>query len=135
MSEQEQMRQKFEKWFSRETSFSLKTDATGEYVNLTTHWAFKAFCANDTTANARLQAGMTLEAHARVRKTIDALCDGMDGWKARAEKAEADLGAAKARVRELEDRLHEIENAAADYLKRARAALSAPSQEKDNEKD
>jgi hypothetical protein len=44
-----------------------------------------------------LRAGMTEEAHTRVKRTIDTLCECSDGWKKRAERSEAEL----ARVREL----------------------------------
>jgi hypothetical protein len=44
-------------------------------------------------AQPALRAGMTEEAHARVRKTVDVLCDCSDGWKKRAELAEQKLAA------------------------------------------
>ena len=44
-------------------------------------------------AQPALRAGMTEEAHARVRKAVDVLGDCSDGWKKRAEIAEHKLAA------------------------------------------
>jgi hypothetical protein len=38
-----------------------------------------------------LRAGMTPEAHTRMRKTIDVLCECSDSWRSRAQKAERAL--------------------------------------------
>jgi hypothetical protein len=38
-----------------------------------------------------LRVGMTEEAHARVKRTMARLCEVIEGWRERAEKAEAEL--------------------------------------------